>query len=364
MRATTGLVCALACLAPWSVEACTVDEDCSLNGVCIGGTPNGPACKCDVPWTGPACAQLVFKPAPVVGAYGYAPNVSSTWGGNPVQDANGLWHLYVAEMVDGCGLAYWLTNSQIVHATSETVEGPYTKKNVALGVWAHSPRMLKVTEADGSDAYLLFHVGTGTDANTSKHCPPNPPDATPPAAALRPDAAATSRLHRSSSPDGPFEPVAGYPGCSDPAPFQHPNGTIFVACTPTPQIQLLRADDYRGPWSKAGVLNPDGRFPAGTGTWEDVHLYMDGRHHWHLLAHTYIVPDFRDPVSGQAFSRDGVRWTFSAEQPYGANVTQADGSVLELGSRERPWLLFNRSTGAPSHLINGVNSKCAGHDKR
>lgn len=40
---------------------------------------------------------------------------------------NGTFHLFVTEMRYGCHLANWGTDSSVVHATSTTPEGPYTK---------------------------------------------------------------------------------------------------------------------------------------------------------------------------------------------------------------------------------------------
>ena len=106
---------------------CTSDIDCSLNGVCDHTTQ---LCVCDQPWSGAACNQLVRGAAPTPGGiYGVGfltqlhvlfcscsilclfaltmgaipvqrvntdlkvkPNVTS-WGGNIVQDDDGLWHL-------------------------------------------------------------------------------------------------------------------------------------------------------------------------------------------------------------------------------------------------------------------------------
>ena len=45
--------------------ACTVDEDCSLNGVC--GT--GGMCACDSGWTGPDCGVLWTIPGPRASGY-------------------------------------------------------------------------------------------------------------------------------------------------------------------------------------------------------------------------------------------------------------------------------------------------------
>ena len=43
----------------------------------------------------------------------------STWGGGILQDENGVYHMWAAEMLEGCGIDSWTTNSHIVHATCE-----------------------------------------------------------------------------------------------------------------------------------------------------------------------------------------------------------------------------------------------------
>lgn len=42
-----------------------------------------------------------------------------------------------------------------------------------------------------------------------------------------------STIHKSSSPEGPFEPVSNtsFRGCNNPSPFVMKNGTILVLCT-------------------------------------------------------------------------------------------------------------------------------------
>ena len=47
------------------------------------------------------------------GAYGFQPNVTSWGAGPPVRMASGEYYLAVTEMVKGCGLQHWETNSQV-----------------------------------------------------------------------------------------------------------------------------------------------------------------------------------------------------------------------------------------------------------
>jgi len=55
-----------------------------------------------------------------------------------------------------------------------------------------------------------------------------------------------------------------------------------------------------------------------------------------------------------AFSVDGATWRYSPTPAFNGTIRFANGTVRVLGRMERPVLLFNPATGAPSHLINGV----------
>jgi hypothetical protein len=134
--------------------ACTGDLDCFLNGVCSAGQ-----CSCELPWGGAQCNQLITLPVQFPQGYGMTPNVTS-WGGNVIFDGT-TYHMFVAEMVESCPLTNWQSNSQCTHAVSDTITGPYTKQDAAVGVWCHNPAA--VTLPDGT--FALFHIGDGTGSN-------------------------------------------------------------------------------------------------------------------------------------------------------------------------------------------------------
>lgn len=137
---------------PCSPSSCTSALDCNLNGEC--GTDR--KCTCYKPWGGSTCGELQFLPiAPPAEKNGYpglSPN-ETTWGGNAIL-FNGEWHLFVAEMINNCTLAQWGSNSQCAHAVSATPEGPYTKVDVAVGVWCHNVRGI-IRHAARVPAFLL-----------------------------------------------------------------------------------------------------------------------------------------------------------------------------------------------------------------
>jgi hypothetical protein len=148
------------------VTPCTVDEDCSLNGVCQA---NG-SCRCDAAWGGDACQLLqLVPPAKVIPAYPppeLAANTTS-WGGSVIADPKtGLWHMYAAEMLNGCGMSTWATNSIIRHAVADKPEGPYAQKEMVMSYFSHNPTA--AVAPDGTN--VLWHIGCGTPNRGMKPC--------------------------------------------------------------------------------------------------------------------------------------------------------------------------------------------------
>lgn len=99
---------------------CSNDASCNLNGVCSsGGT-----CVCDPQWRGGDCGELAVEAAERDGGY-HRPGYNG-WGGNPFFSTDDhLFHVFAVEMTYACRIGNFHTNSQIVHATSETAAGQY-----------------------------------------------------------------------------------------------------------------------------------------------------------------------------------------------------------------------------------------------
>jgi hypothetical protein len=141
---------------------CTGDEGCSFNGVCSAGS-----CSCDAAWTGPQCSQMALKRA-VRGAGLHSVDNghnTSTWGGSVLRGEDGTYHMYAAEMVRHCGIHAWTENSRIVHATSSTATGNYTRQDEVFGVFSHEPNAVR-DPATGD--WVLFFTA---------HLPPSAPPA-------------------------------------------------------------------------------------------------------------------------------------------------------------------------------------------
>ena len=358
--ARLGLVAVVAITAAAATN-CTSDVDCNLNGAC--DAPTG-ACACFKPWGGATCGEMRFlplrAPAPTNGFPGATANESS-WGGNIIRDDDGLYHLFVAEMVLSCSLAQWQTNSRCAHAVASDPEGPFVRVDVAVDVWCHLPQASRVRGGGfgGRDLWALWHAGTGQQAAGAVNCTAGPPPSNvKPAAFALPAApgasvAPSSTLHVANSPFGPWEPVLGpLPDCWTPSQALLRNGSWLMICGAN---SLYAAPNVTGPWRH--VVNiVVGNTP---GTFEDPLLYQDVRGNLHALFHTYTMKCV-DPscapvaISGHSFSSDGLVWHSSSVQPFFnvANVT--DGSQVIMSTRERPKLLFDETTGEPSHLISAI----------
>eukprot|EP01059_Diplonema_ambulator_P032387 TRINITY_DN6327_c0_g1_i4.p1 TRINITY_DN6327_c0_g1~~TRINITY_DN6327_c0_g1_i4.p1 ORF type:complete len:380 (+),score=125.87 TRINITY_DN6327_c0_g1_i4:41-1141(+) len=326
--------------------SCTTDTDCWMNGVCANG-----ACRCDMGWKGTNCSLLDLLPAPAIGAYGYSPNVSS-WGGLPLQ-VDGKWHMHVAEMINGCGLASWKTNSRVVHVVADNMTGPYTYNDVALRDWSTNPCVV-VDRSGVSPKYLLFHIGTG-QPNNAEVCNGTTPE--PPAPTV-----SSSILHVSDSPNGPWEPAPPtVPHENNPSPYIFPNGTVLLTGEPW---EVWRADKWNSTeWTSTSIV---WHGDPGNGTWEDPFLWWDPvRSVYKMVCHVWpsYAPDmpacdhdYSLREAGYAYSFDGVNFYRSPIPPFDNEVQHTDGSVTALSTRERPKIIFKEDGHTMLGLSNGVSS--------
>jgi len=344
--------------------ACSKESDCWYNGVCKSG-----ACVCDVGWMGESCTVLNLKPAPMEGAYGYSPNVSS-WGGVPIL-IDGTYHLYVAEMVNHCGLCEWQYNSRVVHATSSSLLGPYKFKDQSLGVWAHNPQ-ITVDKTGSEPVYLLFHLGNGNmrtpkvcnNSATSSHLVMNHKSTMKETIkqrdGIKAPLAGGMTLHTATNPAGPWT-AQDTPECNNPAPYVHKNGSILLVCSCWQCAwHAYTAPSWKGPWKDSPfTLVGDG----GKGIWEDPFIWLDTRGVYKMLSHAFLGggTEYAIRVGGFAYSFDGKTWTRSPNPPFDNKITQVNGVVKTEFTRERPKIFFDKDGTTPLALFNGVCD--AGHNK-
>jgi len=307
--------------------------------------------------------ELDLQPAPLKGIYGFEPNVSS-WGGE-VLHVDGTYHLYASEMVGGCGLTEWYSNSRIVHATSKSLLGPYGFKDEAIPLWSHGPS-LAVDRSGSKPKYLLWRTGQMLGPSARAKSCDGKPQQTP--------ATEPRMLHVADSPDGPWTPVSapGLDGNLGHSTMPHihvfSNGTIFVinqgngAPLGTTGWTAFRAKSYKGPYESVDVVlagNPGKETPFGV--WEDPFVWFDEKHEvFKLLFHAGFYPGILENKcstmrsGGLAFSTDGVNWIRSPVPPFSNTIQQVDGTEWTTSTRERPKLIFN-DQGEPIALTSAVS---------
>lgn len=94
------------------------------------------------------------------------------WGASPVKDDKGNYHLYYSRWKKKYGFSAWVTHSEIAHATSRDLFGPYHFRDVALpergdafwdGHVTHNPTIQK-----WGKKYYLYYMGNKGDRKICK----------------------------------------------------------------------------------------------------------------------------------------------------------------------------------------------------
>jgi hypothetical protein len=89
-----------------------------------------------------------------------------------------------------------------------------------------------------------------------------------PVAAEDTDVTVGSPIHVSKSLAGPWTPLkTSLAACACPSPWQLPNGTFYLVCQGTQNIQ--RAESLAGPWSVVVNISSNGMPGGPAGTYED-----------------------------------------------------------------------------------------------
>lgn len=293
---------------------------------------------------------------------------TTSWGGSVLQDGD-TYHMFVAEMSNGCGMGTWTTNSQVVHATSSLPEGPYERQAVINPAFSHNPTVSRAP--DGT--WVLYHIGCGDAAPTqctdcaggnSGHCPGGPEtvSCTP---GTTPNTTPTSaNVLFASAPHGPWQSVdadlhgAGMPprmgkfGIDNPTPYFFPNGSVLLLgrCDYS-TVGLIRANSFRGPYE---LLSEAGDASTIHGV-EDPFLYRDNKGRFHALFHGGQQGGDYPAAGAHAYSEDGLTWSYSQGTAFTTAITTSDGEAHQFNRRERPHLLFN-ADGQPTHLFTALTN--------
>ena len=395
------LLLRLTCSCAAHRNRCRSDDDCSLNGKCTASKQ----CKCRPQWSGDRCETLRLGAATRGAGYRAVDDGhnTSSWGGAVLLDeTTGTYHMYASEMTAHCGIGAWAQNSRVIHATSSTPGGTYERKGVVWGVFSHEPMMARAPTGE----YVMYFTSSLENATvgTCDCCaagrskcdgstgPGDCPGTTTTTTATSTTSTTTTTsttgglggrvgvgdsdptwMSYASSPDGPWsEPkrvFADWHGSdTNFAPLILRNGSLLAIWrsweATGSRCFLATAADWRDPATYAQrheeVISTD----LGTAGTEDPFVYQDAGGHFHAVFHHMYGEGTRtqwwlDTDGGHAFSRDGVKWTYSgvawgnAEHPRETPVAFSDGGAFTFTRLERPHLVFD-ADGAPTHLLNAA----------
>ncbi len=296
------------------------------------------------------------------------------WGSSVIKGEDGKYHMYASRWPKYFKFhPGWMIASEIVHAVSETPEGPYEFRDVALGArgaqyWdgrsCHNPKIVKY-----KDTYLLYYMGSTHPFETLT-------EETADELTLSSKWCIAGRwgkrigLATSKSPNGPWKrldtpvldvkPNSFYSFLtSNPSPLIKEDGSVVLLfkgrsygedeITQTSQsVGVATAPSYDGEYTVASdkPLFSSEKF----GEVEDPHLWSDDEG-FHMIAKD-MTGDITNGYHGGvlAHSKDGINWVLDKKPlAYTRTVTWDNGQTIEQGQLERPFVLVEN--GKPTHLF-------------
>lgn len=308
-------------------------------------------------------------PAPVGG--GFRMDGYWVWCGSVIKGEDGKYHMYASRWPNTTGFGpYWLTNSEIVHAVSDTAAGPYKFSDVALpprgaqfwdGQMTHNPAIRKY-----GDTYLLYYTGTTYQGER--------PSATNPVTDGSPLESEAHRQERiglatSKSPFGPWKrldkPILDVrPNSweqylvSNAAPVVMKDGRVLLYYKGVEKLRvhaigLAIADRFDGEYKRIS----DQPLNMGVGA-EDPFIWVeDGKYKALMLDHERRYSP--DKEIFYATSDDGLKWKVP-ENAIGVSrsVLWADGKIRKMNSAERPHVLIE--DGKPTHVFFATGETVGG----
>ena len=331
-------------------------------------SPNA-LCFLAVLWLATSAAAAEFPPLGVVPkAGGFQMDGYWVWCGSVIQGGDGKYHMFASrwprEITFHPG---WMTNSEIVRATADAPEGPYTFQEVVLpargieywdGRATHNPAITR-----HGDTYVLYYMGSTHplgDAPRGELFPLHDPRAIV-ARSMKRVGIATAR-----SPAGPWtrydRPILETkPGTfysfltSNPAPVMHDDGSVYLMFKARRYeggghsamvLGAARAKHYLGPYEVVG----EGPLfsPTKMGEVEDPFVWKtDG-------GYEMVAKDMSGNLTGEkhagihARSKDGLDWSV-AGKAWSRLLKWDDGTEQRMGQLERPCLLIRN--GRPVFLF-------------
>lgn len=301
-----------------------------------------------------------LMPAPLNG--GFRLDGYWVWCGSVIKGDEGKYHMFASRWPNSTPFSpYWLTNSEIVHAVSNTPEGPFELSDVALpprgaefwdGQMTHNPAIRKF-----GDTYLLYY--TGTTYKGERPSATNPVGETD---ALKLEAHQGERigLATSKSPYGPWKrldkPILDVvPNSweqylvSNAAPLILKDGRVMLYYKGVEKLRvnaigLAMADCPTCEYKR--ISNQPLNMGIGA---EDPFIWQEnGKFKALMLDHERRYSP--DKEIFYAVSDDGLRWRVPKNSiAVSRKVLWVGGAMKKMNSTERPHVLIEN--GRPTHVF-------------
>lgn len=304
------------------------------------------------------------------------------WGSSVIKGNDGKYHMFVSRFPKSLPFhPGWMVASEIVHAISDTPEGPYKFSDIALpargaqywdGRSTHNPRILEC-----QNKYYLIYMG-------STH-----PFANPTYDQLTLDSpwCTVGRSNKriglaiADSPYGPWkrfdEPILKTKPntfysflVSNPSPIIQEDGSVMMIFKGRTYVGddkfsdmalgMAYAPSMEGPYTVLNNGQPIFQVD-GQGEAEDPFLWKDSRG-YHAIFKDHVAKFTGEKGGGvMAHSPNGIQWTIDKDpKAYSRTVEWEDGKVEMQGQLERPFLLFEN--GKATHAFFATMNGAGGFD--
>ena len=304
------------------------------------------------------------------------------WGSSVIKGNDGKYHMFVSRFPKSLPFhPGWMVAAEIVHAISDTPEGPYKFSDIALpargaqywdGRSTHNPRILEY-----QNKYYLIYMG-------STH-----PFANPTYDQLTLDSpwCTVGRSNKriglaiADSPYGPWkrfdEPILKTKPntfysflVSNPSPIIQEDGSVMMIFKGRTYVGddkfsdmalgMAYAPSIEGPYTVLNNGQPIFQVD-GQGEAEDPFLWKDSRG-YHAIFKDHVAKFTGEKGGGvMAHSPNGIQWTIDKDpKAYSRTVEWEDGKVEMQGQLERPFLLFEN--GKATHAFFATMNGAGGFD--
>ncbi|CAJ1938703.1 unnamed protein product [Cylindrotheca closterium] len=351
-------------------DYCLTSVDCAMNGECIRHSKDRQSpgkCQCFDGWRGTTCEVLDLLPIAPQTAGLQLPNHASSWGGSVVY-VDGKYHMFASEIVNGCGLGYWTTNSQVIRAVSDHPNGPYVKQEVILPTFSHDANVLQ----RGPNGEIVLFV-TALLGVKPVDCDNNDSSSWQWNNAVVPNTTAPPKdtyMLWAKHPTGPWsEPVLVLNSTiwnedywAKNHRFAHCDANLngilrhdgsflglWRKCE-TPDLLTVPHTLYASDWKDASTYQPsiDPLFVlTGSGAEDPSNIWTtetsDAGVAYHAIFHdeqaTRCMLGECPNVGRHAFSMDGKAWSYSKVNAYNGTVLFQNGTTWTADTRARPHLI-------------------------